>query len=100
MWFFLIHTSKGIKRYIYHSIKGIAAERRFYGKVKKKHQALYKELSSYKEKGILLLLNEKPSSPKKIAAACQAQEENTYMRDYYSDEDNNIIGINFQKIHK
>ena len=45
-------------------------------------KALRKELEIYREKGVSLYLNGEPSTPKKIAKACQIAEDGVYMRDY------------------
>ena len=59
---------------------------------------LYQELERYDEAGVSLWLDGKPSDPESIARACTAREENNYMRDYYSNERNEIYGIGFDKI--
>ena len=75
-----------------------------YGKyitVKKKSaKTLRRELKLYRENGVSLYLNGKPSTPKKIAKACQIAEDGVYMRDYTEDEEGHIACVSFDLIRK
>ncbi|MCI9515660.1 MAG: hypothetical protein HFI80_00840 [Lachnospiraceae bacterium] len=64
-------------------------------KNKVKAQQLCKELQQYKKEGIRLLLNGSPSSPEEIARTCTIREDRCYMRDYISNDSNEIWGIGF-----
>ena len=57
---------------------------------KKSVKPLRKELELYRENGVSLYLNGAPSTPKKIAKACQIAEKGAYMRDYTEDEEGRI----------
>lgn len=63
-------------------------------------KALRKELEIYREKGVSLYLNGEPSTPKKIAKACQIAEDGVYMRDYTEDEEGHIACVSFDFIRK
>ncbi len=65
---------------------------------KKSVKPLRRELESYRDKGIELYLNGVPSTPKKIAKACQIAEDGAYMRDYTEDEKGNIACVSFDFI--
>ena len=65
---------------------------------KKSVKHLRRELESYRDKGIELYLNGSPSTPKKIAKACQIAEDGVYMRDYTEDEEGNIACVSFDFI--
>ena len=67
---------------------------------KKSAKPLKKELKFYREKGVSLYLNGKPSTPKKIAKACQIAEDGVYMRDYTEDEEGHIACVSFDLIRK
>lgn len=56
---------------------------------------LKRELKAYRESGIALFLNGKPSTPKSIAMACTIAEGGGYMRDYTEDEKGHIAQVNF-----
>lgn len=56
------------------------------------------ELTDLKEQGIKLTLRGKESSPEKIARTCIMSEECNYMRDYITDGEGKIVGIDFNKI--
>lgn len=47
-----------------------------------------------------LWLNGKPSTPSDIMNQCMIREEEEYMRDFVSDDDDHIIGIGFDYIKK
>ena len=47
-----------------------------------------------------LWLNGKPSTPSDIMHQCMIREEEEYMRDFVSDDDDHIIGIGFDYIKK
>lgn len=64
---------------------------------KRKHQ-LNKELKAYAKAGMKLWLNGKPSTPSDIVQHCMVREEGAYMRDFISDDDQNITGIGFDDI--
>ena len=66
---------------------------------KRKHQ-LNKELKAYAKAGMKLWLNGKPSTPSDIMHQCMIREEEEYMRDFVSDDDDHIIGIGFDYIKK
>lgn len=59
---------------------------------------LKRELQVYREEGIALYLNGKPSSPKSIAMACTIAEGGGYMRDYTEDESGRIARVDFDFI--
>lgn len=65
---------------------------------REKMYVLCKELEQYEEAGISLWLNGRLSDPNSIASACIMKEENLYMRDYYSNDKDEICGIGFNKI--
>lgn len=65
---------------------------------KKSAKPLRKELELYREKGISLYLDGSPSTPKKIAKACQIAENGGYMRDYTEDEEGHIACVSFDFI--
>ena len=65
---------------------------------KKSAKPLRRELESYRDKGIELYLDGIPSTPKKIAKACQIAENGVYMRDYTEDEDGHIACVSFDFI--
>ena len=54
----------------------------------------------FREKGVSLYLNGEPSTPKKIAKACQIAEDGVYMRDYTEDEEGHIACVSFDFIRK
>ena len=58
------------------------------------------KLELYRENGVSLYLNGAPSTPKKIAKACQIAENGVYMRDYTEDEDGHIACVSFDLIRK
>ena len=65
---------------------------------KKSAKSIRRELESYRDKGIELYLDGIPSTPKKIAKACQIAEDGGYMRDYTEDEEGNIACVSFDFI--
>ena len=65
---------------------------------KKSAKPLRRELELYREKGISLYLDGSPSTPKKIAKACQIAENGGYMRDYTEDEEGHIACVSFDFI--
>ena len=65
---------------------------------KKSAKSIRRELESYRDKGIELYLDGIPSTPKKIAKACQIAENGVYMRDYTEDEDGHIACVSFDFI--
>ena len=67
---------------------------------KKSAKPLRRELELYRENGVSLYLNGAPSTPKKIAKACQIAENGVYMRDYTADEDGHIACVSFDLIRK
>lgn len=67
---------------------------------KKSAKPLRRELELYRENGVSLYLNGAPSTPKKIAKACQIAENGVYMRDYTEDEDGHIACVGFDLIRK
>lgn len=44
------------------------------------------------------MLNGKKSDPKDIVQACILEEESSYMRDYIQDENNEVIGVGFDRV--
>ena len=60
-------------------------------------QALRRELEEYRKNGCMVCLNGKPSVPEKIIYAC-LREKGSYMRDFVSDEKEQIKKIDFIKI--
>lgn len=67
---------------------------------KKSAKPLRRELELYRENGVSIYLNGAPSTPKKIAKACQIAENGVYMRDYTEDEDGHIACVSFDLIRK
>ena len=67
---------------------------------KKSAKTLRRELKLYRENGVSLYLNGEPSTPKKIAKACQIAEDGVYMRDYTEDEEGHIACVSFDLIRK
>ena len=67
---------------------------------KKSAKSIRRELESYRDKGIELYLDGIPSTPKKIAKACQIAEDGVYMRDYTEDEEGHIACVSFDFIRK
>lgn len=67
---------------------------------KKSAKSIRRELESYRDKGIELYLDGIPSTPKKIAKACQIAEDGVYMRDYTEDEEGHIACVSFDLIRK
>ena len=65
---------------------------------KKSAKPLRRELELYRENGVSLYLNGAPSTPKKIAKACQIAEDGVYMRDYTEDEEGHIACVRFDFI--
>lgn len=70
------------------------------GTRKKQRQQLRRELEAYREAGLKLWLNGRPSGPDKIAEQCIISEANEYMRDFVRDEQEQIIGIGFDFINR
>lgn len=62
---------------------------------KKEKESLHCELEKYRDKGILLLLNGRESTPKRIEKAYRIAEEGEYMRDYIQDEEGKLKGVSF-----
>lgn len=62
-------------------------------------QALLQELEQYKEKGCLICLNGRPATPERIVSAC-LREDCSYMRDFVSDEKQQVKKIDFIKIQE
>ena len=60
---------------------------------KKSAKTLRRELKLYRENGVSLYLNGEPSTPKKIAKACQ-------IADYTEDEEGHIACVSFDLIRK
>ena len=56
------------------------------------------ELEDYEKKGISLYLDGRPSSPDRIARACQLAEDGAYMRDYTMDADGKVARVEFDYI--
>lgn len=65
---------------------------------KESSHELLKELEEYDSEGLLLWLDGHLSNPKQITQAHLIQEENTYMRDYISDDKGEITGVGFDKV--
>lgn len=64
----------------------------------KQKKKLTTELKAYEKKGIELLLDSHKASPKKIARACIAAEEGSYMREYECDANGKVKRLRFQCI--
>ena len=62
------------------------------GSRKKRKHRLQKELNAYARAGM--------STPSDIMHQCMIREEEEYMRDFVSDDDDHIIGIGFDYIKK
>lgn len=58
-------------------------------------QRLCRELQHYQKAGVRLLLNGRPSSPEEIARVCTFREDRCYMRDYISNDSDELWGIGF-----
>ena len=60
------------------------------------------ELSEYKENGVHLYLQGRPSNPFKIAKVCSRVCETgiSYMREYTYDDDGKVTEINFNRIRR
>ena len=63
-----------------------------------KNSKLYQELNRYQEEGIELWLDGRPSTSYQIA--CRVCEKTNYMRDYYTDGQDQICGIGFDCIRR
>lgn len=61
---------------------------------------MHRELKAYAKAGMKLWLNGEPSTPSDIVHQCLICEENEYMRDFVSDDGENIIGVGFDLIDK
>ncbi len=69
------------------------------GKKKYKDEKLCRELEAYRNAGVGLTLNGRPSTPKKISQACRVSEKKgTYMRDYVRNEDGEVETLGFHFI--
>lgn len=66
---------------------------------KKQKRMLRRELEAYKEAGLKLWLNGRPSRPESIIDQCLVNEKSEYMRDFVRDEEEKIIGIGFDFIN-
>lgn len=55
---------------------------------------LKRELEEFREHGVALYLDGKPSTPKRIARACTIAD-GSYMRDYTEDEKGRIARVSF-----
>lgn len=62
-------------------------------------QALLQELEQYQKNGCIICLNGRASTPERIVAAC-LREECSYMRDFVSDEKQQVKKIDFIKIQE
>lgn len=86
---------------IYHRQQGSSgkAQERKWHIIEKRSRSdklrLCRELQQYQEAGIRLLLNGHPSSPEEIARVCTFREDRCYMRDYISNDSDEIWGIGF-----
>lgn len=60
-------------------------------------QALLQELEQYRKNGCIICLNGRPCRPERIVAAC-LREDCSYMRDFVSDEKQQVKKIDFIKI--
>lgn len=60
-------------------------------------QTLLQELEQYRKKGCMICLNGRPSRPERIVSAC-LREDCSYMRDFVSDEKQQVKKIDFIKI--
>jgi len=67
-------------------------------KKKKKSPEFLCELEEYNQRGVSLLLDGQPSSPKAIAKAHRIAEEGTYMRDYIEDEKGEMKKLSFDTV--
>lgn len=67
-------------------------------KNKKEKDAFRKELDSYKEQGVDLWLVGAPSTPKEIWKAHKIAEDVSYMRDYITDNEGNLVRLEFDAI--
>ncbi len=63
-------------------------------------RALFRELSGYEREGTQLFLDGCPCRTEDIVDACMVAEEQIYMRDFISDEEEKIRRINFVKINQ
>ena len=60
-------------------------------------QALLQELVQYRKNGCIICLNGRPCRPERIVAAC-LREDCSYMRDFVSDEKQQVEKLDFIKI--
>lgn len=67
-------------------------------KNKKETDMLRLELEGYREQGVSLWLDGRPSTPKSITKACKIAEEGTYMRDYVRGENGEVERIQFDYV--
>lgn len=56
------------------------------------------ELESKLNKGIVLTLEGRASTPDQIAGLCVFCEESNYMRDYVTDESGNLVELGFNDV--
>ena len=61
------------------------------------YESFLQELWEYRDLGCRITLGGKASSPEKVASAC-FREDSCYMRDFISDDNCRILGIDFIKI--
>lgn len=64
------------------------------------YENLLRELLSYQNRRIQLVLDGRESTPYEITHACMAAEEGGYMRDYVGDDNGKLIQISFDKIRE
>ena len=62
---------------------------------KKEKQLLHRELETYEDMGVLLYLNGRSTSPKRIEKAYRIAEDGNYMRDYIQDESGKLQAVSF-----
>lgn len=65
---------------------------------KKERQILHQELETYEDMGVMLYLNGRSTTPKRIEKAYKIAEEGDYMRDYIQDEEGRLQAISFDFI--
>lgn len=64
------------------------------------YESLLRELLSYQNRRIQLVLDGRESTPYEITHACMAAEEGGYMRDYVGDDEGKLVQISFDRIRE
>lgn len=67
---------------------------------KREKERLRCELETYRDMGVMLFLNGRETTPKRIEKAYKIAEEGEYMRDYIQDEEGRLRGLSFDYIRE